>query len=90
LIANLQFKLPLTNLALLNTLLHVGSGVVNDMSLVRDLDIPGDIWNMFKEINDIFIFLRPRREVAVILGHPVSGEYLVSDGLRDGSVAENS
>jgi hypothetical protein len=40
LIANLQFKLPLTNLALLNALLHVGSGVVNDMSLVRDLDIP--------------------------------------------------
>jgi len=55
------------------------------MSLVRDLDIPGDIWNMFKEINDIFILLRPGREVAVILGHPVGGGYLVSEGSRDGS-----
>lgn len=34
--------------------------------------------------------LRPAREVAVILGHPVGGGYLISDGSRDGSVAKNS
>jgi hypothetical protein len=50
-----------------------------------------DIWNMFKEIKDNLHSYRDLREkVAVILGYPVSGGYLISDRSRDGGVAENS
>jgi hypothetical protein len=72
------------------TLLHVGAGVVNDMGLVRDLDIPGDIWNMLKEINDIFILIETCERSCSNTGPPVGGGYLISDGSRDGSVAKNS